>query len=406
MIENAMTPDEEFLAPVNYDFGNNITPTDEQNKAIRAVVEWFHNSPKQHFYIGGFAGAGKTSIIKPTVAACGIDPNSSEVVYGSFTGKAASVMRKKGLGAKTIHSLIYRLVEDHYRQPVFQRNPDSIVSRAKLVVLDECSMINETMADDLLHFGVKILVFGDPGQLPPVQGHGKFTRTQPDFFLREIHRQAAENPIINVANLVRQGTDLSRISFDRGDDRFQILPRDCDSEFLLNADQILTGKNNTRRQINEIMKSHYGFEDFYPIKPGVKVICLRNHRDYGIFNGNIFTTADFGEIGEDKRSMTQTLYDADIDRRFLARISLGNFDDYNQDRSEKQREDDYRYMLDNRLAEFDYAYGITVHKSQGSQWNSVCLWDDQFLTWKKEERRKWLYTAITRAEERMVVIDG
>jgi exodeoxyribonuclease-5 len=90
-------------------------------------------------------------------------------------------LRKLELQLKDIH------------KPRFMLNPGSMLREAKLLVLDEVSMVGDEMAHDLLSFGKPILVLGDPGQLPPVRGEGAFTKVQPDVMLTEVHRQGAHD---------------------------------------------------------------------------------------------------------------------------------------------------------------------------------------------------------------------
>ena len=170
------------------------------------------------------------------------------VVTATFTGKAALVLRRKGTPARTIHSLIYSVIEAteeeveaaekkidggrcararrspassappprrrsrpcarrvaEMKRPRFALNPKSDAAHARLIVLDEVSMVGEDMARDLMSFGKPILVLGDPGQLPPIQGEGAFTKDAPDIMLTEIHRQAAESAIIRLATMARAG---------------------------------------------------------------------------------------------------------------------------------------------------------------------------------------------------------
>src|SRR5690606_10771529 len=91
--------------------------------------------------------------------------------------------------------------------PTFSLNRQSPVAKAKLVVIDECSMVDEELGRDLMTFGTPILVLGDPGQLPPISGGGFFTDHEPDYLLTEIHRQARDNPIIRLALDVREGRE-------------------------------------------------------------------------------------------------------------------------------------------------------------------------------------------------------
>src|SRR5262245_34135907 len=123
-----------------------------------------------------------------------------------FTGKAACVMRSKGCrGASTIHSLIYRPLESKQEQPSFELWQQAPASNAKLIIIDECSMVDAELGRDLMSFGVPLLVLGDPAQLPPIQGGGYFTDAKPDAMLTEVHRQARDNPIVRLSMDIRAG---------------------------------------------------------------------------------------------------------------------------------------------------------------------------------------------------------
>ena len=154
----------------------------QQIAALDRVTQWFgdENSP-QVFRLFGFAGTGKTTLaveIANRVRAMVKDkqPEAMEdderirraVLFGAFTGKAALVLQSKGCrGASTIHSLIYRLDEESGGQPVFVLAEDSKLKEAKLLIVDEVSMVGAELAADLLSFKVKVLALGDPAQLPP-----------------------------------------------------------------------------------------------------------------------------------------------------------------------------------------------------------------------------------------------
>ena len=182
----------------------------EQDAALVAVSDWLKQGFPQVFRLFGFAGTGKTTLARHLAE--GVD---GDVLFAAFTGKAALVLRSRGAKkASTIHSLIYRprgeeLVEDEdtgksAMTPLFTLNRQSPVANAALIVIDECSMVDEDLGRDLMSFGTPILVLGDPGQLPPISGGGFFTDHEPDVLLQEIHRQARDNPIIDLAQLARQ----------------------------------------------------------------------------------------------------------------------------------------------------------------------------------------------------------
>jgi exodeoxyribonuclease-5 len=150
----------------------NLSP--QQDDALLAVSRWMKAGHPQVFRLFGFAGTGKTTLARRIA-----EDVEGDVLFAAFTGKAAQVMRNKGCGnARTIHSLIYRPrgekaeEETGEMQPAFSLNRTSTVSKAKLVIVDECSMVDEALGRDLLSFGTPVLVLGDPGQLPPVSGGG------------------------------------------------------------------------------------------------------------------------------------------------------------------------------------------------------------------------------------------
>ncbi|HPE32748.1 MAG TPA: AAA family ATPase, partial [Parvularculaceae bacterium] len=172
----------------------------EQDAALKAVDQWLKMGDRQVFRLFGYAGAGKTTLARHLAEGAG-----GEVAFAAFTGKAAHVMRQKGCeGATTIHSLIYRPAdEDEEGALVFAIRRDAPAASADLIIIDECSMVDEELGRDLLSFGKPVLVLGDPAQLPPVKGGGFFTEAEPDFMLTEIHRQAADNPIIRLSMEIR-----------------------------------------------------------------------------------------------------------------------------------------------------------------------------------------------------------
>lgn len=369
----------------------------QQDEALKAVATWLKAGRPQLFRLFGYAGTGKT-----TLARYFAEHVDGQVQFAAFTGKAAQVLRSKGAtNARTIHSLIYRprgeeAVEDETTgktsmSPTFSLNRQSPIAKAALVVIDECSMVDEQLGRDLLSFGTPILVLGDPGQLPPISGGGFFTEQEPDFLLTEIHRQARDNPIIRMALDVREGRDLAYGDYGGA----RVIGKDeVTQDLVLDADQVLVGTNRTRRRYNRRLRELKGFTADYP-QAGDKLVCLRNDPAKGLLNGSLWKVMTASrETVKPGINLLVSPEEDDPDRG-VAKIKLlkAAFEDAEAEISWQQKR---------RFDDFDYGYALTVHKAQGSQWNDVVLFDESWAF--KDTRERWLYTAITRAAERLTIV--
>lgn len=403
----------------------------QQDAALIAVSRFLNDPDQQVFYLAGYAGTGKTTLAKHLAEGV-----SGLVLFMAYTGKAAYVLRKKGCSnATTMHSHMYvpkdkskeRLreleaalaqvwervraqtsgdvnisnhpdvvkakaaVEEEKKnlaRPIFSLNTESAIKQAALCVVDECSMVGQRMGEDLLSYGRKVLVLGDPAQLPPIAEGGYFTSREPDFLLTDIHRQARDNPIIELARIVREGGRLSVGNYgsSRVLDRRAVSP-----ELVLAADQILVGKNATRRAINHRMRSLLGRDTSQYPTEGDKLVCLRNNHEIGLLNGAIWNTLNSYDNGEFlDLVIKQDPEDGDLELGVQAWKNHFHRDFQAVpwwDRAEAE--------------EFDYGYALTVHKAQGSQWNNVLLFDEWY---NRDTRQQWLYTAITRAAETVTIV--
>ena len=182
------------------------------------------------------------------------------------------------------------------KKPRFALNPQSDAAHARLIVLDEVSMVGEDMARDLMSFGKPILVLGDPGQLPPIKGEGAFTKDAPDIMLTEIHRQAEESAIIRLATMARQGEPIGFGQYDTF--VWKMRKMDVTPEQCLRGGQVICGLNATRLQLNNAMRRAAGFGDgWLPTGRGEKIICLKNQNDLGLINGMFLTLEDIVDEG-------------------------------------------------------------------------------------------------------------
>lgn len=401
----------------------------KQDDALRQVDAWLRDpSAPQVFRLFGYAGTGKTTLAKHLAEGV-----SGLVLFGAFTGKAAHVLRTKGCDANTIHSLIYitreksaaklkemeqelaELIQKKARaalspsevkrldelkadvqreresvsRPAFSLNHDSLVKKAALTVIDEVSMVDGRMGEDLLSFGTRVLVLGDPAQLPPVGGGGFFTETKPNVMLDEIHRQAENDPIIHMATRVRQGLTLDVGSYG---DSAVIDSRDERTSTAMDHDQMLVGRNLTRHAWNDRARHLLGFEG-HP-QTGERVVCLRNNHDLGLYNGATFTVADVDPlVGDDFIYMHVKSEDDPEAQPIEVKAHLHHFE---------RREGWLPTWMRMEGEEFDYGYALTTHKAQGSQWDSVFVKDESGVF--RADARRWLYTAITRAAKKVTVL--
>ncbi len=411
-----------------------------QRSALDAVSKWMKDPhSKQVFYLGGYAGTGKTTLAKH------LTQNSDKRwLFAALTGKAAHVLRQKGCLAQTIHSLIYKpngttpssdLEELHSkraaileqikvlsesdldgpeefrltemihaierrieklasdRKPMFALWENSPINDHDVegVVIDECSMVDDNLGADLESFGKKILVLGDPGQLPPVGAAGRYTRNTPDFCLTEIHRQAADSGVLRLATAIRRGEGIHQ---HFGDDARVIakgtLPKEEFRQIILESNQTIVGRNQTRQSFNARHRSLLGRSSAFP-EIGDRLVCLRNDHTVGLFNGSQWIIT---EVSIDTESLV-------VDLGLSSEDGLGSV--HTSSWLHHMIGEDIKELGWNRrdLMEFDYGYTLTCHKSQGSQWPSVVVFDESAMF---GARRRWLYTAVTRAERNVTLI--
>jgi exodeoxyribonuclease V len=337
----------------------------------------------------GFAGTGKTTLARHLA-----DGADGPTCWCAFTGKAALMMQRSGChGATTIHGLIYQVKEGKNGATRFILDKASPAATAALIGVDECSMVDEELSLDLLSFNRPILVLGDPAQLPPVKGAGYFINAAPDVMLTEIHRQARDNPIIHMATTIREGgrLELGTYGESRVIERGILSPEEVKA-----ADQILVGKNATRSAYNRRMRSIYGFDHQFPMK-GERLVCLRNDKSLGIYNGGLFTV-DSGLLPPEPDKPDCIRFEVkseDFKRKAALPVTV-------------RREfftgaaEDIPWQELRGTQQFDFGYALTVHKAQGSQWDSVIVYDESGVF--RDDARKWAYTAITRAAQKVTVV--
>ena len=391
---------------------------EKQKNGLTLALQRYKNKEK-YTVIAGYAGAGKSTLVRfiiEELKTYGV--KETDVCFACFTGKAAQVLLKKGnKNVITLHKLLYKSIPKE--SGGFVRIPNPSIPY-KIVVVDEVSMAPKTLMDLLFKHNVYVICLGDPFQLPPVdKKEDNHLLDAPHIFLDEIMRQAQESEIIQLSMAIRENRPIEVFQGKE----VQILNKEeLNTGMLTWADQILVATNATRVSINTQMRKLLNFGE----KPqdGDKIICLRNYWD--CFSDNEEPLVN-GTIGILKNSF--------LTKRYLPRIvkSTNGFShidlimgDFISDSGmyfhslemDKKMIDTGEFSLDWKTVyqlnrnpktrdipplEFTYGYAITCHKAQGSEWDKVLVIEEKF-PFDKIEHARWLYTAVTRSSEKLVLV--
>jgi exodeoxyribonuclease-5 len=381
-----------------------------QESAVASIKQWFKNSSKQTFFLAGYAGTGKSTLVHYVIDKLGI--RRSRVEYACYTGKAALVLTQKAKGkfkAQTIHRLIYKIDTDAKGGLKFIKKRKDELAHIKLIVIDEWSMVDSKILEDLKSFGVKLLLIGDQGQLPPVSSSNnkeiEELRNNPDFSLTEIHRQAEGNPIIHLSMLARTKQPINYGWYGTNKEvlvvsqmQWQSIKQSC----YTTADQIICGYNRTRQRLNQDIRSYMGFTNDLP-QVGDKLICAQNNWSKNIEDISLVN----GITGFIKKIKYDVTKDYDVTRDAMEIQFRPDFtDDYFRELylvNDHFTGKDYKLLPHEHsiYSKFDFGYAITCHKSQGSQWENVVVISEVI---DRETHHRWLYTAITRSSKKMVLV--
>jgi exodeoxyribonuclease V len=390
MAKRKETKDPSIMSSNDFDFN------EQQKYAIRSITAWYRQyrdglALNPVYFLAGYAGTGKTSVAKTVAELC---VPAHRIVYIAPTGKAASRLRQKGCkGAMTLHSFAYNVRgENEEGEPIFVEK--GVLNESPLlVVCDEASMLGARDNRALLRHNIPVLALGDTGQVEPVKDAAAYTDANVDFMLTEIHRQAADSNIIRASMFVREGKRLPIREYDDVRVR-EGHPKDADLVEHSGEDgQIICARNDTRRYLNARVRAILGFSGAVP-QIGEKIVCTSNQHGFGIMNGETSILLGYEEApgyereddddglrvrvksltdGKERRVKFNTLsFSADEEVATEARKSAGGF---------------------------DYGFALTIHKSQGSEWDNVLVIEESL----RGQYAKLMYTAITRAAKRLTM---
>lgn len=373
--------------------------SDDQKVAIDAIFEWYKNGHDTPFVLGGAAGVGKSTVIAHLKDLLPF----KKIKIVAFTGKAALVLQRKlnsiGVdvrGVSTIHSLMYKAILDSEQNIIGWDKKDKI--DCDLVVVDEASMVPYEIYLDLLSYNIPILFVGDHHQLPPV-GLTDFNLMEKcDIKLETPHRFASDSTIVKVATMIRNGETLKYGIHGKGvvkrrSKNVTALEKRLffQSNEVKSGDCIsLCGFNKTRVNLNNMIREYIGKKSL--IDTYERVICLKNSKDKNmpLYNGSL------GTVVHVKRRFKETtkIY-LNVDGMY-GNLYISAFNDlFGEAKPNTEKRSEKQGMC------FDYGYAISCHKSQGSSWKRVCVFEEECDLW---DNRRWLYTAVTRAEKELLII--
>lgn len=350
---------------------------DYQKDAIKIIVENIKNK-KSFTCVGGYAGTGKSYIL------AFIKKLYPEFGVGAYTGKAASVLRSRGIkDATTLHSLLYNVETDYVTDDVvfIPKSESEIRLKYKGFFIDEGSMVPKAIHDDLIKYGLPVIYFGDHGQLPPIADNFNLME-DPEIRLEIVHRNAGD--IAKFAEWLR--FNRNPYEFKKSDVVTVVNKRQIDDDHLVSTDQNICAYNKTRVRINKKIRRLLGYDENNPVN-GDKVICLKNNHSLGIYNGQqgIIKNLDIKE----------KFFDFDT-QDSIVRVRYKE-NQFNEEKSVKFEE------MEKDINYFDYSYCITCHKSQADQFNNLIVLSQNCELW---EMNRWNYTAASRAKHNIIFVDN
>lgn len=415
----------------------------ELSEQQKEFIDLFNNALEQQILLddktkplklllNGYAGTGKSFIVKYLI------DNYPHIKFKviTFTNKAVNVLKDKGIsGATSIHKFLYILEDDEevdkkgnaklkfkvaksapvkVGNKLIHLNPDD--EKYDWIIVDEASMVDATIKKDLESLKKNLLMIGDEEQLPPVETDSKANNRSPVFTddkyirydLTQVLRYDGE--ILKLSIDIREGR---KIPYHTGSvtAKFQKLPNE---NILLGADVVIVGTNKTKVAVNNrIRKLKFGdIHDHHPPFENEKVVVNKSNPKHKLVNSDILTILD--------KDIDLSLNEFNV---HMNPISV--FNDYTEtelmvklvftDYLSPEALDAYRGHIykeynrkkgnydENPFVECSFSYALTAHKCQGSEFSKVLVVDQSFIF--KGIEKNWLYTSLTRAKDKLIIVD-
>lgn len=403
--------------------------TQDQQKGLEMVKRLVAAPKTRVAVLAGFAGTGKTTLLRAIAETVGTP------IVITPTGKAAArVKEAAGIAATTVHRWMYKAKEKMGGGLSFERLPPDSLNKGEcgLIVVEEASMLGrdvwEDIYDNAVILGMKVLLIGDPFQLPPVEDRGEssFSVLDPNagiaheyVLMTEVLRQAQESLVIRASMAIRGGDMMAAQT---------ILPRVKPSDFIEAGARIqskggvvICYRNDTRHWANVSIREtrRLPVADLAADEP---ILVLKNNYPLGVFNGEThrFKSWRVAPMG------IHTVFDRWQKTREETRFGVGNFatEDGAEFGAVVAVEEFFGRLKSSMVAiattaeivhpqlpvlNANFGYTMTAHKAQGSEWDDVLVaWEPSLKFWGefKDASLRWLYTAVTRSKTTCSVCFG
>ena len=354
------------------------------------------------------AGVGKTHTIRNVIRI--LSGFGIKIQAAALANRAARQLEKEGwVEAGTIHSLMYDAILDENDDLIGWKKKTNAEIRGLVdaLCIDEASMLNHTIACDLMKIGIPIIFIGDHKQLPSITGKddkiGNYNILTDDI----VDKNVTHKHIISLETNRRTDTSqlgiISLMAHLRENDsiprRAMAGVKYCKKSQVLNGtyadygkhDMIICGTNKTRKKINTFVRNSLGFHGVKP-EIGERIMCLKNNivNNITIANGDLYTVQGRVDMGDSSLYM--------IESEFGEKVTVEILDSSFEKETPPPKKKD---PDDKNFGFFTYGYCGSCHKLQGSSVNDVLFVDEHvgyFL-----DQQKFRYTAVSRAAKELTI---
>lgn len=444
-------------------------PTQEQTQLINFLGEFVFSVEKEKvFLLKGYAGTGKTSVLSAFVKAMNVLQQKTVLlaptgraakVLSSYSGFSAFTIHKKIYRQKSMSEYRFMLADNLNKNTIFIVDEASMISNSSM----ESNFGSGRLLDDLITYvfsgeNCSLILLGDTAQLPPVHQSESpalekkvlehFGLNVTEFTLTEVVRQASESGILMQATSLRKRIsenainqkpilsinsyqDVSRISgTDLIDEIQQSYGNDGVEEVI-----VVTRSNKQANRYNNGIRNRVMMRE-EELSNGDLLMVTRNNYFWSekipdvdfIANGDVLEVKRIRKYKEmyGFRFVDLTLQSLDYGWEIDARVWLDSLQSENPEEMNKltnnlftaiaedypeitQKKKLYQKILENEYfnsLQVKFAYAVTCHKAQGGQWKKVFI-DNGFIKLEQidSDYFRWLYTAMTRATEKVFLVN-